>query len=90
MNDDVAWQVAEHAQAVAIWILRYITKNNLPVADEETWPNFKFHMARLRALLEGELEMPLHLNPLSDAILQGKRSDEDYTEPVFCSLWWDA
>ena len=89
MNDDTTWQIVEHTYAVAIWTLKYIKKHNLPVAKDETWPSFKFHMGRLQALIQG-LDASLACNPvISDAILQGKPSDKDYTEPGsgrFCRL----
>jgi hypothetical protein len=63
MDDATAWQAIDHAYAVAIWILRYIAKNNLPVAEDETFPSFKHNLLRLNAILR-TLNYPLPRNPI--------------------------
>ncbi len=82
MDDDVAWEAIDHAYAVAVWIMKYIDRHKLPVTEDETFPSFKHNMIRLNSILRGLNYKMLHNPLLSDAILQGKTPDKDYTEPA--------
>lgn len=81
-------ELAESVSAILVWLLRYCRGKNIPVKSEEL-P--KRMLSRIMSTLSElkSMEKLSGLAPLlSDAILQGKRSDDNYTEPDprFCYL----
>jgi DNA-binding MarR family transcriptional regulator len=61
-EDKTMRELAEVASAISVWVLEYIKKNELPVANEGTWPNFKSYVARLKELQE-EMGYPVAIEP---------------------------
>lgn len=81
MDDNVAYQVCDHAFAIAKWTLMYIKKHGLRFDKEDRSEILEFHLKRLDVIFN-ELEDPLSLNPLMpDAFLQANSSDTNLTEP---------
>jgi len=81
MDDDLAYQVCEHAYATAKWVLTYIKRHNLRFELVDRSDILEFHLKRLDAIFS-ELEQPLRMNPLlSDDFIHPKPSDEDSTAP---------
>lgn len=80
MDDDSAYQLTQHTYAAIMWLFRYIKSHNLKFSPEDRVDVLEFHLNRIDSICD-ETEQPLSHSPvISDAILQGKRSDEDLTE----------
>jgi hypothetical protein len=86
--DDLAEQAIDHIYAAIVWIIRYVEKNHLPIADDPTFPSFKHHLLRLNAILK-TLEYPIPNSPvISDGFIRPKPSDDNSTEPLrVCGLF---
>jgi hypothetical protein len=82
LDENVAWQAIDHTYAVAIWILKYIQKHNLPVTEDETHPSFKHHMIRLNSILKTLGYKPPPTLILSDGRYRGGSSDDNVTALV--------
>jgi hypothetical protein len=74
--------LAESFSAMLVWLLKYCRDKKIPLREEELPRRM---LSRIMATLSEikDVEQPLSHNPvISDAILQGKRSDEDLTESL--------
>jgi len=64
------WQAVDHIYAAGVWMLNYVDKHKIPIADDASFATFKHHMIRLTAILR-TLDYPVPRNPiLSDESLQ--------------------
>jgi hypothetical protein len=72
MDDEIAHELIEHSYALATWILRYIENNNLPVAEDPSFPSFEFNLKRLGSILD-QWRKPLSYNPIEGTETKRKR-----------------
>jgi len=54
LDETTVWQIIDDAFAATNWILKYITKHALPVADDPDFPAFKHNILRLIAVAKTE------------------------------------
>ena len=77
MDDDTAYQLAEHTYAAVMWILRYIEDHDLSFKREDRIELLECHLGRIEALFT-ELEYPLSDNPIM--LPRGRRPPDNAIE----------